>query len=428
MNNLSKRIVCGLVVAAVLCSIVACNQIEENPNSTTTSTENTSVPQTTITDTPFTTDINTTPPQSDTDIPESETTENTETENTESESTKTESLPEDTDKTPADTTLESPVDTESSPIPTNPPDTNVPSTTEATTTTPPPTTPKPTTTPSPQPANPSAPYIITPVAKGTDVLSNDRAMVDVSNSSEGYIMVRLSNAMEGTYKIVLQTPVGAKYTFQLNSRGDYEVIPITEGNGTYTVYVLKQTSANKGTVSFKTDFSVTLSDSIRVFLTPNQYCMYNSYSDCVALASNICTDNMDTLQKVDAVYNYVINNIDYKSTPENAANGYVPNPDTVLYNKYGICFDYASLMTAMLRSQKIPTKVVVGYAGDIYHAWISVYVEGSGWIDGIIYFNGNSWNRMDPTFASGSVDDENEYQSMIEYIKNDSNYTELYYY
>ena len=32
-------------------------------------------------------------------------------------------------------------------------------------------------------------------------------------------------------------------------------------------------------------------------------------------------------------------------------------------------------MTAMLRSQNIPCKLVVGCAGTTYHAWIDVYVE-----------------------------------------------------
>ena len=56
-------------------------------------------------------------------------------------------------------------------------------------------------------------------------------------------------------------------------------------------------------------------------------------------------------------------------------------------------------MTSMLRSQGIPTKLQIGYAGKVYHAWISVYLEETGWIDDIIQFDGKHWERMDPTFA-----------------------------
>jgi hypothetical protein len=54
----------------------------------------------------------------------------------------------------------------------------------------------------------------------------------------------------------------------------------------------------------------------------------------------------------------------------------------------------------MLRSQNIPCKLVVGYAGSAYHAWISVWSPDSGWISGAIFFNGIEWQLMDPTFVS----------------------------
>ena len=263
----------------------------------------------------------------------------------------------------------------------------------------------------PPQTEPSPPYIITPTADGVKVYSNDDALIDASNSSQGYLMIRLKKAMSGSYRILVNADdINVRYTFQLNSSGNYEV-----------------TSAGKGTVMFKQSLSVSVADSFLPFLTPNQFCMYDAGSSCVALSSKLCGGNKDTIAKTAAIYDYVINNISYVSTAENGANGYIPVPDTVLANKSGICFDYASLMAAMLRSQKIPTKVVVGYAGDIYHAWISVYVDGSGWIDGYIYFDGNSWNRMDPTFAASAKDDA-DYKNTVDFISNGSNYSVMYYY
>lgn len=280
----------------------------------------------------------------------------------------------------------------------------------------------------PPQTEPSPPYIITPTADGVKVYSNDDALIDASNSSQGYLMIRLKKAMSGSYRILVNADdINVRYTFQLNNSGNYEVIPLTEGSGKYTVNVLKVTSAGKGTVMFKQSLSVSVADSFLPFLTPNQFCMYDAGSSCVALSSKLCGGNKDTIAKTAAIYDYVINNISYVSTAENGANGYIPVPDTVLANKSGICFDYASLMAAMLRSQKIPTKVVVGYAGDIYHAWISVYVDGSGWIDGYIYFDGNSWNRMDPTFAASAKDDA-DYKNTVDFISNGSNYSVMYYY
>lgn len=328
---------------------------------------------------------------------------------------------------PQTTTAETnPPDT--TPVQTEPPDTT-PSQTDPPDTTPPQTDPPQTTPPQTEApvTQPSEPYIITPTADGVTVYGNDRAVIDASNASQGYIMVKLKSAEDGSFRILVNADdISVRYTFQLNNSGRYEIIPLTEGSGSYTVTVLKVTSAGKGTSIFKQNLSVNIADSFRPFLSPNQFCMYSASSNCVALASKLC-GGKDEIGKTAAIYDYVINNIRYVSTAENAANGYIPDPDSILANKGGICFDYASLMAAMLRSQKIPTRVVVGYAGDTYHAWISVYITGSGWIDGYIYFDGNKWNRMDPTFAA-SATDEADYKKMVDYISNSGNYSVLYYY
>ena len=111
------------------------------------------------------------------------------------------------------------------------------------------------------------------------------------------------------------------------------------------------------------------------------------------------------------------NNISYQKA-KTVQSGYLPKVDDTLTTKKGICFDYSALMTTMLRTQNIPTKLVIGYAGSTYHAWISVYTEEQGWIDNAIHFDGQSWKFMDPTFASSGKGDK----KITEYITNPSNY------
>lgn len=78
----------------------------------------------------------------------------------------------------------------------------------------------------------------------------------------------------------------------------------------------------------------------------------------------------------------------------------------------------------MLRSQDIPTKLVVGYTGDLYHAWVNVYVEGVGWVDNFIYFDGVNWKLMDPTMASSAKNSED----IKKYIGDGANYKSKYSY
>ena len=144
-----------------------------------------------------------------------------------------------------------------------------------------------------------------------------------------------------------------------------------------------------------------------------------------AIARELTEGKTEPLEKVQAVYDFVVKNITYDhELAATVQSGYLPVLDTVLAKRSGICFDYASLMTGMLRSQGIPSKLVVGYAGTAYHAWISVWSEETGWVDGAIYFDGVSWQRMDPTFASSG----RQSAAIMKYIGDGSNYTTKYLY
>ncbi len=62
---------------------------------------------------------------------------------------------------------------------------------------------------------------------------------------------------------------------------------------------------------------------------------------------------------------------------------YVPDIDIILDESTGICYDYSVLLSAMLRSQGIPSKLIKGYCSftDVYHAWNEVYmVDSESWV------------------------------------------------
>ena len=220
-------------------------------------------------------------------------------------------------------------------------------------------------------------------------------------------------------------PSGTVYTYNLNGDGEYEAFPLSDGNGKYTVEVFKNIQDTKYSKELSTSFSVTLTDEFAPFLRPNQYVNFTEDSQAVALAAELTAGMTDNLEKVQAVYDYVVNNITYdRVLAANVKSGYLPDVDEVLSKKRGICFDYAALMSAMLRSQQVPTKLVVGYTGKVYHAWINVYSETEGWVDGIIYFDGSTWKLMDPTFASSN----NSSEAIMKYIGNGANYQAKYLY
>lgn len=260
---------------------------------------------------------------------------------------------------------------------------------------------------------------------GVTVYSNEKASVDASNLTEGYVMVKYTGGKNVRIKVQITKSGGTSYNYDLNNTGTVETFPLTEGDGTYTVRVMENTTGSKYAQAFSTSVTLTLRNNFLPFLYPNQYVNFTSDSKTVAKAAELCKDKGDDLAKVTAIFDYAVDNITYDN--EKAAtvqSGYLPNVDTTLSTGKGICFDYAALMSAMLRSQNIPCKLVIGYAGEVYHAWINVYVDGVGWIDKAIYFDGTTWTLMDPTFTSSGKRSE----SIMKYVTDKTNYSQKYAY
>jgi len=250
----------------------------------------------------------------------------------------------------------------------------------------------------------------------------DVAVVDYSNTSDGYVMACYTGETSKRLKLRVEGP-DTTYTYNLGVQ-EWTTFPLSDGNGKYKVTVYKNVSGNKYATVMSVRFSAELSDEFAPFLRPNQFVDYVSAADTVAMGAQLCSGIEKPLEKVASVYDYVVNNFSYDyDKAATVKSGYLPPLDEVLAAKKGICFDYAALMTAMLRSQSIPCKLVVGYAGDVYHAWISVWTEENGWVDGFIFFDGKVWKRMDPTFASSSGKSED----IMEFIENGS-YTTKYLY
>ncbi len=267
--------------------------------------------------------------------------------------------------------------------------------------------------------------VLMPVASGTNALVGSKSVIDASNTKDGYVMVKFTGTGTAKLKVLVTGPSSVRYTYNLSASGEYEVFPLSDGSGSYTVGVYQNTSGTKYAALQSVKLTVTLTDEFAPFLLPNQYVNYTADSQAVKLAATLTAKCSTDLEKVSVIYDYVISNLTYyKERAATVQSGYLPDIDAVLAEKKGICFDYAALMTAMLRSQGVPAKLVVGYAGTAYHAWISTYSDSTGWVDGVIYFDGSTWKRMDPTFASSASSSS----SIMTYIGDGSNYTEKYLY
>lgn len=271
-------------------------------------------------------------------------------------------------------------------------------------------------------APPAFSVVLEPEAPGEQETRCDVAVVDYSNAADGYVMVCFTGWTDSRLKVRVSGPTTV-YTYNITPE-EWTVFPLSDGDGSYTVTVYENTGGNKYATVMSAGFSAVLKDEFAPFLRPNQYVNYVDAENSVAKGAELCAGLAHPLDKVAAVYDFVVATLSYDyDKAATVKSGYLPVLDLVLEEEKGICFDYAALMTAMLRSQEVPCKLVVGYAGSTYHAWISVWTEENGWIDGAIFFDGHSWHRMDPTFASSGERSE----EIMDFIEHGS-YTVKYLY
>ena len=261
----------------------------------------------------------------------------------------------------------------------------------------------------------NTPLCLVPVADGIAETHNDVASIDYSHASEGYVCANYTGSCPKV-KIRVTSPDSTVYTYDLHGNG-YEVFPLSSGNGDYEVTIYENISGTNYSTCLYEKVSATITDEFTPFLYPNQYVNFSADSRVVAKGAELAATAASDLEVITNIYDYITANITYDyAKASDPPTGYTSDVDAILDSGTGICLDYAAVMTSMLRSQRIPTRLEIGYAGENYHAWISTYIKDIGWVNGIIEFNGTSWTLMDPTYASTSkspekfVADQNNYQ------------------
>ena len=282
------------------------------------------------------------------------------------------------------------------------------------------------------PPKPVAPVVVPVIKAATSPMTGaqieENAVVDYSNISQGYISARYSGASaRAKLRIICGDVVN---DHDLNVDGAFEYYPLTEGSGDYNIQLYEQLEGKMYSEVINITVTANIADDVVPYTYPNRYVMYEQGSDCVYKAAEVCAGVDDTIEKIAAIFGYITTNITYDyDLADKVSNGsigvYVPDPDSVLTRKKGICFDYASLFAAMLRSQGIPSRLVIGYAKEnIYHAWNEVYTTETGWISTELLLKLKGYNIVDSTFYANTPDKPR----IAAYIMDSGNYAAIYRY
>lgn len=215
-----------------------------------------------------------------------------------------------------------------------------------------------------------------PQATGKTVKKDGKMVIDCSNMSQGYIMVKGKKSKK-KLKVRVET-AGAKLNYDLNSDGEYEVFPLQFGNGKYKVSLFENASGKKYSKEGAVTLSAKMQDELSCFLYPNQYVNYDDKTACVVYATEMCKDMKDQAQIYKAVCSYITGNFVYDFIKSVTVKpGMLPDIDGCWTNRMGICQDLAAMTCAMLRSQGVPARLMIGTVGaNTYHAWVVAVVNG----------------------------------------------------
>ena len=245
-------------------------------------------------------------------------------------------------------------------------------------------------------------------------------LLDLSGAAQGYVAVAAWSPARLKFQVIKED---STYTYDIYSDGTPSVFPLQSGNGLYTFRVMENVTGSDYAQLYIAEAEVALADEFQPFLRPSAYVDYDKDSNCVKKAAKLAKKASNDLEVVSQVYGYICKTIEYDyAKAANVQSGYLPDPDETMETGIGICFDYASLTAAMLRSQGIPTKVIFGYVSPdgLYHAWNMFYTERTGWVTVGFKAKKKEWTRLDLTFAANGADSS--------FIGDGGNYMDAYCY
>ncbi len=219
--------------------------------------------------------------------------------------------------------------------------------------------------------------VLMPEATGKKVQKDGKLLVDSSNCSEGYIMVRTK---KDNKRMKLRiTMGGSSLNYDINSDGNFEVFPLQFGRVPYTVTLWRNVEGKKYKEVGKVVVQPKdMTDELRCFLYPNQYVNYTADTECVKVAGDLCKDLTEAKDIFKTVTKYVVSNFSYDFIKSvTVKSGELPDIEYCWEKKMGICQDLSAMTCAMLRSQGVPARLIIGTLGSgTPHAWVLAVVDG----------------------------------------------------
>ena len=253
------------------------------------------------------------------------------------------------------------------------------------------------------------------LTNNSGVYSNKFVRIDTTTASEGYII--LENLDERAYNLGVYisteetNEIGTNpgFIWISDSKGKSSIkVPLTYGVTSYNITVVtsmtyeptgSECSSKKAELTFK---PTTVSET-GPFLFSAGEVIYDENMMFIKKAKEIASTCSNDFEKVEKMQAWLTSYMTYKQEEDTPNLIYQCDLEKIYNRKTGVCYDYAVILAAMLRSQGIPCKLAIGYYDGVGHVWTEVYVNS----DGVhaadnVYLEGKKWSRVEATLSGAN--------------------------
>ncbi len=224
-------------------------------------------------------------------------------------------------------------------------------------------------------------------AEEARVLSAEGVRIDLRGVPEGV----LTFEAEGAFLFRVEKD-GEDYRYDAEPGAAPMTVPLQMGEGVYTVAAYARTESGQEK-RLEASFDAAFADPYAPFLSRSLYVNWREDGACARFASAACAGCGSETEKARAMYREAERRLTYDYALAERESGYrIADPEEVLSRGSGVCWDYAVLLCAMMRSAGIPAQLAVGHyePSGTNHAWVRAYAGGV-WItaDAALGYFGN---------------------------------------
>ncbi len=224
-------------------------------------------------------------------------------------------------------------------------------------------------------------------AEEAKVLSAEGVRIDLGGVPEGVLLFDA----DGAFLFRVEKD-GEDYRYDAEAGSYPMTVPLQMGEGVYTVTAYAKTESGQEK-RLRASFDAVFAHPYAPFLSKSLYVNWREDGACARFAAAACAGCGSDTEKARALYRETERRLTYDYALAERESGYrIADPEEVLSRGSGVCWDYAVLLCAMMRSAGIPAQLAVGHyePAGTNHAWVRAYA-GGGWItaDAALGYFGN---------------------------------------